>query len=47
MLLGIIGYVDNTSTAQFADLGYEPFKISLAQFTEEVCVLPIFGYVVL
>lgn len=47
MLLGIIGYVDNTSTAQFADLGYEPFKFSLAQFTEEVCLLFIFIVILL
>ena len=36
MLLGFVVYIDETSTGQFADLGFQPVKVSLANFTEEV-----------
>lgn len=37
VLLAIIIYLDETSTAQFADLGYFPVKFSLGNFKPKVC----------
>ena len=36
LLLAIIIYIDETSTGQFANLGYQPIKMSLGNFTEKV-----------
>jgi len=36
LLLGFIAYIDETTTGQFTDLGFQPVKISLANLTEEV-----------